>query len=78
MWGKKKPSAFWKERIQEQRLEDNTGEERYFDGLVEFGYEKIKDVETQEGVRIQKTVKKKVLTTYADLEFKHGDIIKID
>lgn len=78
MWDKKKPSAYWQERILEQKIEDNTGEERYFDGLVEFGYEKVKDMEEEEGTRIIKTRKSKILTTYADLQFKRGDIIKID
>lgn len=78
MWAKKKPSAYWKERKANLYLEDGVEEEAYFDGLVEFGYEKVTDVNETEGNRIVKTRNAKILTTYADLEFKHGDIIKVE
>ena len=80
MFKVKKLLAEYKESIKHETVEEITdhAEEDYFPGYIPFYYDYIKDT-TKEVVaqNIVKEKKFKVLSTYADLPFKRGDIVRI-
>lgn len=53
-------------------------ENQFLAGLIEFEYESFKRVEKNKGNRVDKTEITYTLKTRADVDFKEGDMIKVN